>query len=253
LLAPLAAQSVQIEAISTERPSVGTTPDITPPHSFQVENGLNVIYSSKAYAADLPESLARLGIGHHLELRLSSANLVHQSDSGQGVSFLQAQDLGFSVKSGIAGQNSLLPQAIVVALSCPTGASTMTSGSYDPSTVLVWHQALRKGFTIIENLSFLRTTINGARKNDWGTGVVVGRAISGKVSWFAEYAPMFAADANALHIFDGGFIYAPQPTSQVDLRIGHQNDPAGLHNFLSLGNSFRVNGLGRRFQTELPK
>jgi len=249
---PLAAQAIEIEPISTERPTVGTTADITPSRSLQIENGLNVAYSSRAFAADLPENLARLGIGHHLELRFSSANVVHQSDAAQGVGFVQPQDLGFSVKSGLAAPNSLLPQAIVVAFSCPTGASTQTSGSYDPSTILVWHQVSRNGINVTENLLLLRTTIGGVRRNDLGTGVVVGRAISGKVAWFAEYAPMFAADVSALHIFDGGLIYTPRPTQQFDLRIGHQNDPAGLHNFLSVGYSIRVNGLGQRLHAQLP-
>ncbi len=244
----LTAQPPEIPGIATERPSVGTSADILPEHSAQIENGLNAVYSSQSYLADLPESLLRVGIGHNMEMRLTSSNLVHGSDAAVGSSLFEEQDLSFSMKTALARANSTyaLPQALMVGISCPTGSAAKTSGSFDPSAILIWYQSWHNGLNLTENVSVLRSTTDGVRTDDWGLGVSVGRSFNHKLAWFAEYAPMFAAGAQPLHIFDAGFLYTPNPTTQFDVRFGRQNDPDGLNNILTLGYSFRVNKFGRR-------
>jgi hypothetical protein len=241
------AQSLEVAPIATDRPSVGTAPDITAARSFQIESGMNFAYSSRGHAADLPETLLRYRAGHHVELRFNSTNLIRPMDMSAGWPPMQAQDMAFGMKLGISPPNHMLPQTIVASLGVPTGSAAQSSGSYDPQAIAIWQQALRHGFAITEEVGFFRTLIDGKRQNNWNPSLFVSRAISGRLGWFAEYAPTTAANTATLHVVDGGFLFTPAPVSQIDVRVGYRNDPAGLHNLMSLGYSIRIDRLGRRF------
>ncbi len=233
--------------MATDRPSVGTAPDITGGGSLQFENGMNFAYSSKGYAADLPESLMRYGIGHHVELRFNSANLIRPMDMPAGSPFMEAQDMAFGIKVGLSEHNHILPQTVVASLGVPTGSAAQTSGSYDPQLIVIWQQTVRHGFSITEEVGLFHTSVDGSRQNNWNPSLFVSRAFSGKATWFAEYAPTVVADTATLHIVDGGILFTPTPVSQLDFRVGYQNDPAGLHHLISLGYSVRLDRLGRRY------
>lgn len=250
-LGALRAQSTDVPAISTDRPSVGTSPDILSPRSVQMESGVNLAYGSKNYAADLPESLVRIGIGLRSEIRFTSPNLMRQSYAAAGSALMQAQDMAFSMKVGLAEPNSILPKTGLLALSCPSGNKNQTSGSYDPIVGLIWEQVIPHGFTIIENLEAQHTSVSSSRVTNWLPSVLIERSFSPKLSWFAEYAPTFSMHAATLHIVDGGLIYTATSNSQFDLRVGYQNDSAGLHNILSFGYSLRIDDLGRHARTQI--
>ncbi len=236
-------QAAESLPIATERPSVGTAPDVVPSDSLQMESGANVSYSKTDYVADLPEVLTRLGIGHKMELRLTSSNAVYQMAADPGTKHLQFQDMGFGMKVGLTGPNHRMAQSVVLNLSCPTGGPSQSSDTYDPMAILIWQQTLPKGYILTENVELLRTTVDGARRTNWLPNVAVGRAISKRYQWYAEYAPTFAKDASTLHVVDGGLLFSPFRTAQIDVRVGYQNDEAGRHNLISLGYSHRLDGL----------
>ena len=238
------AQESAIPEIATDRPEVGLAPEIVPSGMLQMETGVGVGYTRTNYVADFPESLARWGIGHRLELRATSSNAVFDANPDPGTKKIEFQDFAFGAKAGLSESGNVIPQAVVASLSCPTGGDAYTSGSFDPSLILVWQQKMRRGFVLTENMGGVRTTVNDQRKIIWGTGVVLGHGVTNVMDAFLEYAPSLASGMPATHVVDGGFTYRTTPNSQVDMRVGYQHDGTGGKNLFSIGYSRRLDRLG---------
>jgi hypothetical protein len=238
------AQESEIPEIATDRPEVGLAPEVVPEGMLQMETGVGVGYTRGNYVADFPESLTRWGIGHHLELRATSSNAVFDPNPDPGVKKIEFQDFSFGAKAGLSEAGNVIPQAVVASLSCPTGGDAYTSGSFDPSVILVWQQKMRRGFVLTENMGGVRTTVNDQRKILWGPGVVLGHGVTNVMDAFLEYAPSLASGVPSTHVVDGGFTYRMTPNSQIDVRVGYQQDGTGGKNLFSLGYSRRLDRLG---------
>jgi hypothetical protein len=232
-------QASEPPPISTERPTVGYSPDLIPGGSLQFENGSNVLFQKAQYAADLPETLVRLGLTDRFETRFLISNAVYPSSAGK----FESADAACSAKVLLAGPNTRLPKSAILSLSFPTGSPSQTSGSYDPSLTLIWTQAASRGYFFNEVAGATLTTLNGARRPVWLPSVVGGRALSSKLSIFAEYAPTVLQDRNVVHVVDGGFAVTIRRLQQIDVRSGWQQDTAGAHGLFSLGYSLRSDSL----------
>lgn len=243
ILSPPAVKAVapnqEIEAITTERPSAGFSPDVIPAGSIQMENGVNVSTQRHGVIADGPESLIRFGVLHHLELRVLTNNAMYQTSNPPGVSGMQRQDPGISTKILISKANSFAPKSAIVSLSMPLGSSNLTSGSYDPGVTAIWTQSFPHGFSANEVGQVTLTTLEGVRLPLWAPSVVVGRSLSDRLSLYSEYAPSMESYVPFSYIVDGGFAYLPAKTRQIDVRVGYAKDTAGTHYLLSVGYSIR--------------
>ncbi len=238
----MCAQESAIPEIATERPAVGAAPEVVPEGMLQVETGVGIGYTKTSYVADFPESLARWGIGHRVELRLMSSNGVYQPNPDAGEKKLQSQDMAFGAKAGMAPANSIVPQAAVMMLNCPTGGAAYTSGTFDPSLIFVWQQIARRGFVLTENIGAVRSTAEDKRKTIWVPGIAVGHEVTHIVAAYVEYAPSFTAGESPIHIVDGGVTYRRTPDSQIDVKVGYQQDATGGRNLFSIGYSRRLDG-----------
>lgn len=247
LATSLFAQESSLPAISPDRPSIGTGPDIVPLHSLQAESGLNVLYSSSSLVTDLPESLLRFGISQRAELRFGSSNAVWNPSPDPGTHRLQSQDISLGSKVALTLPNHLPPQAVLLTFTCPTGGPSYSSNSFDPTGIFIWEQAAPKGFILTENIGAAYTSTNGVRHTNWSPGISVSRNLAKATAWFAEYAPTASRAQALLEIVDGGLSYSPRSTSQFDLRVGVEHDSTGTHQLLSVGYSHRLDGLKRRF------
>jgi hypothetical protein len=234
---------------STERPTVGYSPDLIPAGSLQVETGVGLTARRKQYAVDGPESLIRLGVSSKLELRVTSSNMVYQNPSVPGIGVFQDQDMALSGKVLIAGPNKFLPKSAIFSVSLPTGGVGLTSGSYDPSLTLIWTQAFRKGYFLNEVPQVTWTTNQGAREATWAPSVAGGRSLTDKLSIFAEYAPGPLADRSLPYVIDGGFAYLPGKLRQIDVRTGYSKDANGYHALITIGYSVRRDGFVHAFHS----
>jgi hypothetical protein len=238
-----AAQEPELPAISTERPTVGYSPDLIPRDSFQIENGSAILYQRENYVADLPESLLRLGLTDRFEARFQVSDLYYNSTGSR----LEGSDMGISGKLLISGPNSWAPKSAVLGLSLPTGGPSETSGSYDPSLFLIWTQTNSRGYFANELAGVTLTTLNGARRAEWAPSIAGGKSLSAKAGLFAEYAPTVMTDRSVTHVVDGGIAFLPMKLEQIDLRVGWQHDSAGSHGIFSLGYSRRVDSVFEMF------
>ena len=233
--------------ISTDRPTVGSSPDLVPARSLQVENGIGASFQRNHFIGDLPEYLLRLGLTQRVEVRFLFGNEVYQHSNTPHLPSLQTLDPAFSMKISLGKPTTLYPRSAIVSLSFPRGGPSWTSGSYDPGLTFIWTQAFKRGYFLNELVGGTLTTLGDARRMAWAPSLAGGRAISNTITGFAEYAPTVLASGSSEYVVDGGFAVVFQKLHQFDVRGGYINDPAGYHTLLSVGYSIRRDEVVRTF------
>jgi hypothetical protein len=235
--------SQEVETISTERPTVGDSPDVISAGSLQLENGAGVSLQKSSYAADLPENLLRLGLTKRTEVRFQSSDLVYQPGQDSGVPSLQSSDVAVSAKFLLGGPGTVQPKSAILGLSLPTGGVNLTSGSHDPTLTLIWTQAFPHGYFLNQLVQGTLTTLAGARRPVWAPSIAGGRSLTSTLGTFAEYAPSLLQDHSLTWVVDGGLTYTRIKTEQIDLRAGVLRDGLGTHTLISVGYSKRYDRL----------
>ncbi len=198
-------QDIQSPSISTDRPTVGLSPDLVPVRSLQFEDGLGATFQRSNFNMDLPESLVRFGVTDRLEVNFLSSDLVYQPSQTPHIARLQTMDPMLGAKIGIGKANGALPRSASVGLSLPMGGSSWTSGSYDPNLVLVWTQAIGKASFLNEVVGSTLTTVGNARRPCWAPSIAGGHSLTDSLGIFAEYAPTAFANRSSNYVIDGGF------------------------------------------------
>jgi Putative MetA-pathway of phenol degradation len=239
------AKAQDTEAISTERPSVGPSPDVIAPGSLQVETGMAVSFQKSQYTADFPESLIRIGITKRFEGRFQASNASYQPWQAADTKF-QTEDIGVSGKILLGGPNPIVPKTAIMNLSLPTGGLQYTSGSYDPSLTLLWAQNITHGWSILEVAQGTLTTLRDARRPIWAPSISVGYPLSDKLSGYVEYAPSLLQDRSFVYILDGGLLLLHNKTRQFDVHAGYLADAGGIHTLIGFGYSVRYDSFFSR-------
>jgi hypothetical protein len=233
----------EVEAISTERPTQGVSPDLIPKGSLQIENGFGASLHKGQNVYDLPESLFRLGIMKRLELRFLTSDAVYQPSHESGVQSLQSTDTQFSAKFLVAGPNSWMPKSAILSMDFPTGGQSYTSGSYDPGATLIWTQSPGHGIFINELAQVTISTLQGARRTVWTPSIAAGAPVNKKIVAFVEYAPNILQNNTLTQVVDAGLIVTKGKLRQFDFRGGFLRDDRGFHALISIGYSLRMDSL----------
>lgn len=236
------AQEVLSPAISTERPTVGNSPDLIPRGSLQVENGIGTSFQRTRYAIDLPETLLRFGVSERFEARFMFSEEEYQRSPELHIPSFQDTDPAVSVKFGLGKANQVIPRSAILALSFPRGGPSWTSGSYDPALTAIWTQTIGKKYFINEVAGATLTTLAGARRSCWAPSIAGGRSLSESLTGFGEYAPTVLPNGSTEYVIDGGFALIHKNLTQFDVRAGYLEDSSGYHTLLSIGYSVRRDG-----------
>jgi hypothetical protein len=184
-----------------------------------------------------------MGLTTRLEVRYTFGDAFYSNSMPVAENRIQFSDLAISAKYLIAGANSIAPKSLILNLSVPSGGPALTSGSYDPTAVLIWTQSFRQGFFLNEVAGGTLTTYQGGRRPIWAPSVAGGKSLSAKVTAFAEYAPTLLQEHSLTVVIDGGAAYVLRNLQQFDVRGGDLHDTNGHHTILSLGYSIRLDHL----------
>jgi hypothetical protein len=241
------AQELQTPPISTERPTVGDSPDLIPAGSIQFENGAGATFQRTQFVGDLPETLMRLGLSERAEIRYMWSDEIYQRSSTPHVASFQTMDPAFSVKVGLGKANQVVPRSAILALSLPIGGPSWTSGSYDPALIAIWTQTIGKKYFVNQVAEATLTTLDGARRTCWAPSVAGGRSLTETVTAFGEYAPTVLQNGSLEYVVDGGFSLIHKKLTQLDIRTGYLHDSAGYHTLITFGYSIRRDGFLPRF------
>lgn len=149
--------------ITTDRPAITDSSIVVPSRYLLFENGFTETSNQGQYGFDFPETLARFGLTSKTELRFSAPGYFQNFNTGRGLGSGWS-DLGLGVKQQLVAGAGGLDASLVVSLSFPTGANTISSHGYDPEVLVPWSHPITKNWTAAGMFSLSWPT-EGARRN----------------------------------------------------------------------------------------
>jgi hypothetical protein len=230
-------QPASDEPISTDRPSVANSSVVVPSGSFQAENGFLVSTAQGQRTYDGPESSLRFGVANNTELRLSVPDYYHDDASGFG-----DVTIGMKRQLGPAGGFDV---SVIVFLSIPTGANSVSSHGYDPGVQLPWSRKLSENWTAAGQVALYWPTQIGGRNLTGESTFLFDRQLTKPLDGFIEYAGDFAQRCGPRHLLHFGASYKVAPRQQVDIHFGIGLSSAAVDHFIGIGYSFRFQALHR--------
>lgn len=128
------------------------TPACRRGRSFQAENGFLETSNQEQNVLDSPESLVRFGVAKRTEVRFTVPDYFHNLNPGGGLGS-GFGDFAFGVKEQLGPTPGGFDVSVILFLSFPTGANTVSSGGYDPGLQIPWSRALSANWTTAGMLS----------------------------------------------------------------------------------------------------
>jgi len=221
--------------INTDRPAFADSSVVVPKGSLQIENGFLETTAVGQQSFDFPESQFRFGLGDKTELRFSVPDYYQN--------FLFTSGFASGWGDSLAGVKQQLGPfhgfelSVVVALSFPTGAHSVSSHGYDPLVQLPWSRKLSTNWTAGGMLSVYWPTQGTARNTTGQVTLLFDRQLTAPWDTFVEYAGNYPQMGGPVHILHFGTAYKLTPHQQIDLHGGAGLSAAAPGYFVGFGYS----------------
>jgi outer membrane putative beta-barrel porin/alpha-amylase len=220
--------------IATDRPAVTDSSVVVPSGSLQAENGFTETSSQGQRTFDGPETLLRFGLASKTELRLTAPDYFGPAGMSSGFG-----DIAVGMKQQLGPTPGGFDVSLVLSLSLPTGAHSISSHGYDPFVQLPWSRALSPNWTAAGMLSVYWPTEQGRRNVTGETTFLIDRQLTKTWDAFVEYAGDFPEQRGPRHLVHFGTAYKPTLQQQLDLHVGWGLSSAAVDHFIGVGYSFR--------------
>ena len=240
-MVPLSAQDQSpgvntVGPIATDRPAVTNSSVVVPAGSLQMENGFLETSSQGQSVLDGPESLIRFGIAKRTELRFTVPDYFHNLSAGGASGF---GDFAFGVKQQLGPTPGKFDVSVILFLSCPTGASGVSSGGYDPGLQVPWSRTLSTNWTAAGMFSVYWPTQGPTRNVTGESTFLLDRQLTKPWDAFVEYAGDFPEVGGPRHLLHFGTALKVTQQQQIDFHVGVGLSTAAVDQFVGIGYSFR--------------
>jgi hypothetical protein len=230
-----AVATARADDIEADRPGFGESASVVERGRVQLESGVAwTRLGGAASVLDVPELVARFGVGASLEMRL------------QGVDWLRARGTAAGTRSGwadtavgirwqpLAGAHDLSLRGV---LFLPIGSTGFSDGKVDPEGAVSWAHGMGGGWSA-------SATVSARRFSSLETTVLspafsLERAIGSRGSTFVEYGGNLADTSAPLHQVDHGYTWRPNPDTQLDVSVGFGLSRPAPDFFVAVGFSRR--------------
>lgn len=232
------------EPIATDRPAVTNSSVVVPIGSLQAENGFLETRSQGQSVLDGPESLVRFGVAKRTELRFTVPdyfdNLTTGANPGSGFG-----DFALGVKEQLGPTAGKFDVSVILFLSFPTGANTVSSGGYDPGFQLPWSRALSANWTAAGMFSVYWPTQGRMRNLTGESTFLLDRQLTKPWDAFMEYAGDFPEAGGPRHLLHFGTALKIAQQQQIDFHVGVGLSSAAVDHLIGIGYSFRIQAIRR--------
>ena len=228
------------EPIDTDRPDSPDDSPTVPPGSLQFENGVGVSRSGGVSTIDLPETRIRLGLTSCTELLIDLPNYNHTLGHGPH---------GFGdIAPGFKHQfDGLLPDPFQLWLAggvaLPTGDPKIAGRGAQPYIQVPASVDLTEKLTLAAQylVTFHPGDVETAPEHQASLDLELD--LTDNLGLFTEYTGTYRHGAPPANTADLGFTYRLAPLRQVDFLIGKGLNSAAPDWYVSIGYSFRFDGL----------
>lgn len=230
--------------IATDRPAVTDSSVVVPVGSLEFENGFLETGVGGQQGFDFPETLVRFGIAPKTELRFTAPDDYQNFNTGLGFAF-GLGDLALGIKQQLGPTPGGFDISLVLSLSMPTGAHSISSHGYDPQVQLPWSRQLSPNWTAAGMLSVYWPTQGTTRNVNGQTTFLFDQQLTKLWDAFAEYAGDFPQRGGPQHLVHLGTAYKVTPQQQLDFHVGFGLSAAAVDRFIGFGYSFRFQAVHR--------
>ena len=231
--------------IATDRPAFTDSSMVVPRGYLLLENGFTETGSQGQQGFDFSETLVRFGLASKTELRLTPPDYFQNFDTGRGFGSGWG-DLSLGLKQQLAGVSEGFDASLIVSLSFPTGANSISSHGYDPALQLPWSHPLSKNWMAAGMFSLLWPT-EGPRRNLTGqASFLVDRQITQRWDAFIEYGGYFPERGGSQDLLHLGTSVKIRSDQQLDFHFGFGLSSAAVDHFVGFGYSFQFQTHRRR-------
>lgn len=231
-------------AITTDRPSITDSSIVVPAGDLLFENGFTETANEGQRSFDLPETLVRFGLTSNTELRFTPPDYFANYNAGAGLGS-GLGDLALGVKQQLVASSSGFDAALIVALSFPTGATTLSSHGYDPQFLLPWSHPLSENWTAAGMFGLFWPTRGTTRNLTGQPSFLLDRQITRRWDAFIEYAGDFPQRGTPQHLLHLGTSYKVTPNQQFDFHVAFGLSSAAVDHFIGFGYSFQFQAIHR--------
>lgn len=230
--------------ITTDRPAITDSSSVAPKSYLLLENGLAETGSQGQRSFDFPETLVRFGLSSKAEFRFAvpdyfqNSNVERNFASGWG-------NLSLGVKQQLVASSESFDASVIVMLSFPTGAKTISSHGYDPQFLLPWSHPISKNWTTA-GMFALSWPTQGATRNLIGQpSFLFDRQITNRWDAFIEYAGDFPQRGTPQHLLHLGTAFKITPNQQIDFHVGFGLSSAAVDHLIGFGYSLQARMIHR--------
>jgi len=230
--------------ISTDRPGFANGTTIVPTGMLQLESGYQFSRLPQHKEHALGQLLLRTAPLERLEFRLGLNSYIATRDQVKNQSGFEDWSLGLKLKlaqgADTPGIKSLNVSAIVET-TLPTGSKAYSANKLQPFVMLVLDWALPGNLAISPFMSYTLVSSQSSQFNEFGGGVSLSVALSGRSGFFLEYYGVAAqSDYGAdISYLDGGLTYLITDNCQLDLHSGQALSGKTPDYFMGIGFSYR--------------
>jgi len=222
-----------VPELVTDRPDQTESSETVRPGYVQFEFGWTHAEDDEAIdvtSDSLPETLVRVGLADHVELRFGFGGYVWEEVDGPGATSVTsdgAADLDIGLKWKLWEEAGWTPKTAVIAgTTLPTGAGAMSSERFDPSLRLACEHTLTEvlglGYNVAANWASEEDAVGDRdTKASVAYTVVLGVALTNELGTFVEFfGEALTGQGKPANSIDGGFTYALADNLQIDVLGG---------------------------------
>jgi hypothetical protein len=228
--------------IATDRPAVTNSSVVVPFGSLLAENGFLETSSQGQSVVDGPETLVRFGVAKRTELRFTMPDYFSNLNTGGGSGF---GDFAVGVKEQLGPTPGKFDVSVILFLSFPTGANTVSSGGYDPGLQVPWSRALSANWTAAGMFSVYWPTQGRTRNVAGESTFLFDRQLTKRWDAFIEYAGDFSEVGGPRHLLHFGTALKITKQQQIDFHVGVGLSSAAVDHLVGIGYSFRFQAIRR--------
>ena len=239
LLCAFGLSSLHAQELVTDRPDFTESALAIPARMIQIESGAEFVRFNSLEEWTYPNALARIGVGYNLELRLGFSGWNTISSGNQSNTYLN--DILLEAKYQFTKEDALVPFAILVVSTLPTGAEEVSVGKTEAGLVLSASYGISDQFDIGLNLGAISAESKNERVINSVVSLALGIGLNEKLGAYVEIFAEIPQNETWQPVLDGGLTYLVHPTAQLDFYVGKGLNKYAPDLIVGTGFSFRFN------------
>jgi hypothetical protein len=226
------------QELVTDRPDFTESAVVVPARMIQVESGVEAVDLGFLEELSYPNALARIGVGHNLELRVGVSGWTRISTDDRTETYLN--DVLLEAKYQFTDANARIPVALLLVSTLPTGDDEVSVGEAEVGVKLASAADLNHRLSIGVNANLISTTSGKDRELLSQASVALGIGITDRLGGFAEVYTDIPPNDPWQPVVDGGVTVLLTPLLQLDLYAGAGLNDHAPELILGGGLSFRI-------------